>query len=216
VYRLSAGEVDVFLADSALAFAHALTPPALRERLPPVDRNWIGFLDSAAERFDPKTQGTRQAKGFLAWIDGLPPGNALSVLHTVLPHAPYRHYPSGRVYSESGIEPSGAPGWDFWRGDEWAILQSQQRHLLQLAYVDRLLGSMLDRLEALDVLDSALLVVTADHGVAFRSDARRRHLDEIRAPARFRSCRPRAPTSCRRSSTRSSSTAPGSSMASPC
>jgi len=48
------------------------------------------------------------------------------------------------------------------------VAQANQRYLLQLAYVDSLLGEMLDTLEAIGLMDSALLVVTADHGVSFR------------------------------------------------
>ena len=45
---------------------------------------------------------------------------------------------------------------------------ARQRHLLQLRYVDRLVGDLLDRLRATDTFDDTLLVVTADHGIAFQ------------------------------------------------
>ena len=46
--------------------------------------------------------------------------------------------------------------------------QAHQRYLLQLGYVDTLIGRLLDRMEKEGLYDRALLVVTADHGVSFR------------------------------------------------
>jgi hypothetical protein len=45
--------------------------------------------------------------------------------------------------------------------------QKYQRHLLQLGYVDRLLGSVIDRLKARGLYDKSVLVVTADNGESF-------------------------------------------------
>jgi hypothetical protein len=52
------------------------------------------------------------------------------------------------------------------------------RHLLQLQASDRLLGRILDRLRELRVYDSSLVVVTADHGVAFEEGEAVRGLSE--------------------------------------
>jgi hypothetical protein len=43
-----------------------------------------------------------------------------------------------------------------------------QRHLLQVAAVDRLIGALVARLKATGMYDRTLLVVTADHGISFR------------------------------------------------
>jgi arylsulfatase A-like enzyme len=53
---------------------------------------------------------------------------------------------------------------------DWWQQEAHQRHLLQLQYVDRLLGELLDRLEALGLYQRSLIVVTADHGVGFWPD----------------------------------------------
>ena len=180
-FRLAAGDLSLFLRDSSILFVHMLAPPAWRHRLPPVDRNWIGFLDPSADVVERELPGRRKEIGFERWIDTIEPGATLHLAHTVLPHAPYRLYASGQRYSLWGVEPSGAPGWDAWQGDEWAITHSQQRYLLQLGYVDRLLGRVLDRLTELEILERALVVVTADHGIAFRGDANRRHLEDRNA-----------------------------------
>jgi hypothetical protein len=55
-----------------------------------------------------------------------------------------------------------------WSRDPWPSEIAFQRYLLQLGYVDRLLGELLDRLEATGLYDDALLVVVGDHGVTFR------------------------------------------------
>jgi hypothetical protein len=87
--------------------------------------------------------------------------------HQILPHQPWRYLPSGRGY-RSDPDP-----WD--RGlssalsfhDVFLTQQNQQRHLLQVGFVDREVNQLLDRLERVGLLRRALIVVTADHGVSF-------------------------------------------------
>ena len=45
--------------------------------------------------------------------------------------------------------------------------QQLQQYMLQTAYVDRLLGRMLNRLRQVGLYDRAAIVVAADHGIAF-------------------------------------------------
>ena len=52
----------------------------------------------------------------------------------------------------------------------------QQRHLLQVGFADRLIGKLLDRLEALGIYDAALVIITADHGASFQHGMPRRSL----------------------------------------
>ena len=56
------------------------------------------------------------------------------------------------------------------------MLQGYQRHLLQLEYVDRLLGRFLRTLERGRLYDRALVMVVADHGASFRVGQGRRPL----------------------------------------
>jgi len=53
---------------------------------------------------------------------------------------------------------------------------NRQAHLLQLAYVDRLLGDVINRMETGGIWDDALVVVTADHGESFIPGRSGRHL----------------------------------------
>ena len=66
------------------------------------------------------------------------------------------------------VIPGGTPDGS-WKADApYLVRQSFQRHLLQLGYVDSLLGRLLDQLDDTGTWDETMLVVTADHGIAFR------------------------------------------------
>ena len=72
-----------------------------------------------------------------------------------------------------------APGWgsdEVWNGNQGAVDQYWQRHLLQLGYANTVLARIVARLRATGLYDRALLVVTADHGVSFRAGQKRRPL----------------------------------------
>ena len=87
--------------------------------------------------------------------------------HQILPHQPWSFLPSGREYQgdpdpwDRGL--SSSLGFD----DVFLTHQNQQRHLLQVGFVDREIGHLLDRLERVHLLKRALVVVTADHGIGF-------------------------------------------------
>src|SRR5262249_6910305 len=63
---------------------------------------------------------------------------------------------------------------EVWGNDELVVLHSYQRYLLQVAFVDHLLGRLIHHLKSIDLYDRCLFVVTADHGVSFRADRSRR------------------------------------------
>jgi hypothetical protein len=82
----------------------------------------------------------------------------------MLPHSPWEYLPSGERYSPHRIYGN---AFEQWLGEEWWVVEAYQRHLLQLAFVDSLLGELMAHLESIDLYDDVLLVVTADHGVSF-------------------------------------------------
>ena len=92
---------------------------------------------------------------------------AVHYLHLLLPHTPWRLLPSGRTYADPGRLP-GRDGGSWISSSAWPAEAARQRHLLQTRYVDGLVGDLMDRLEATGLLEKAVLVVMADHGVAFR------------------------------------------------
>ena len=114
------------------------------------------FLTKRAARFRAMLRAIRRTRQPL-----------LIFQHQVLPHQPWEFLPSGRRYR-------GDP--DPWEGglssprgfhDGFLTHQNQQRFLLQVGFVDRELGLLLDRLERTALFDRALLVLTADHGIGF-------------------------------------------------
>jgi hypothetical protein len=100
---------------------------------------------------------------FQSFIDDLRP-KTLNFLHVLLPHRPYRYYPDGTQYNNfetlEGLQ-----------SDKWVDVASaqsaRQRHLLQVAEVDRLVGELQARLARESWFDEALIVLVADHGAAF-------------------------------------------------
>ena len=68
-------------------------------------------------------------------------------------------------------------GWypaEYWTTESWPVLQNYQRYLLQVGYVDGLIGRVLRRLDREGLYDRSLIVVVADHGVSFRAGEGRR------------------------------------------
>jgi hypothetical protein len=99
---------------------------------------------------------------------------ALHYLHILLPHVPYRYLPSGMQYPAPDLDRHE----DIWVEEEWPVLLARQRHLLQVAYVDTLIGQVKAGLEAAGVYDEALVVVTSDHGISFRPGGSSRALED--------------------------------------
>ncbi len=91
-------------------------------------------------------------------------------LHLLLPHYPWQWYPDGQLYA---APPDPAAYFNVSSGTTWGAALEQERHLLQLQYVDELLGELLTTLEDRGMYDETAIVVTADHGVAFEVPERR-------------------------------------------
>ena len=64
---------------------------------------------------------------------------------------------------------NGLPGFH----DPFLTRHNEQRYLLQLGFVDRLIGRLLRRLKAQRMYDDTLVVVTADHGISWQSGVAR-------------------------------------------
>jgi len=155
--------------------------------LPPISKLWFGLPESFSlkaqipiglHRYDPFRRRARQLDQFLA---SLRRSNRplFQFLHVELPHMPWCFLPSGNEYDfdfERSFEPLGARGElaEDWGTNAGIVLRQEQRYLLQVGYVDRFIGELLDRLEAIDLLDRCLLIVTADHGVSFQPRHSRR------------------------------------------
>jgi hypothetical protein len=104
---------------------------------------------------------------FEAWVRSIKPSTRLTLYfkHLLLPHVPLRYLPSGRHYASGAHEV--VPGIVEEFKDSWLIEQAYQRHLLQVGFTDRLLGSALRHLRQQGLYDKSLIVVTADNGESF-------------------------------------------------
>jgi hypothetical protein len=83
--------------------------------------------------------------------------------HVMLPHDPWEVTEDGTPYEAA--EAATGHHLEGWTRSGAAV--GLQRHLLQVQAADRVLGEYLDRLRAAGTYDDTLVVVTADHGMAF-------------------------------------------------
>ncbi len=114
-----------------------------------------------------------RAKEFL---DGIADdSNTVHFLHVLLPHVPFRYLPDGSQYA--GPDPDLGRDGDTWEAQPWLVKLGRQRHLLQLAYADTLLGQTVEKMKSVGAYDSASLVVLADHGISFQTGQGIRGLD---------------------------------------
>ncbi len=145
-----------------------------------------GFAELSDGEQDFLDFGGNQPERFRALLDGLDDGErAVHYLHILLPHVPYRYLPSGNVYEPPEPDLGRIPAEDRWTPEPWTADLGRQRHLLQLQYVDGLVGALLDELHESGLYDDALLVLTADHGISFRAGGPIRVLEGQRLdPAR--------------------------------
>jgi sulfatase-like protein len=94
--------------------------------------------------------------------------------HVLLPHGPYLFLPSG-AHSRNGPTDL-VPGMNRPSGyhDRFLTQHNYQRYLLQLGFVDHELGKLLRRLVRLRMFDSTMIVLVADHGIAWEVGVRDR------------------------------------------
>jgi len=107
----------------------------------------------------------QQPRRQIEFVDALrpTPDPFFGFLHLILPHQPWSHREDGTVYDAA------ANRFDFEadNGDPWSVAVGRQRHLLQAAYTDRLIGQLVDHLRDIGEYDDTLIVVVADHGAVF-------------------------------------------------
>ncbi len=165
-------------ADLGLVYLHRVLPSRLSSRLPPVTSTWRDFRGGPEpEASEPHKRRGASAQVFEQFIRSIRPTDepVLHFLHVNLPHLPWKYLPSGKEYGPMDARqlPHGLRG-EKWADDPWPTIQGFQRHLLQLAYTDRLLGRLIERLRAAGLYERALVVVTADHGASFWPGGSRR------------------------------------------
>ena len=163
-----------FFRDASYVYGQRIFPPALRKRIPSVEGAWGGF-GAVANKF--KEQYTQDAlsqpDAVLQAVDQFSQSkNArVSVVHALMPHAPWRMTPDERVAPLSPTISTVNPDSDDGVRDEY------QTFLYQVGAVDATIKRVLEELKASPRWKSTMLVVTADHGISFISGMPQRHTD---------------------------------------
>ncbi|MBL8815049.1 MAG: sulfatase-like hydrolase/transferase [Planctomyces sp.] len=125
---------------------------------------------------------TDRGEQFRHFISTIKPSDqpAFRFFHVALPHYPWTLFPSGKSYSRvcSLSEPIYGLRFEEWSSDEWPVNLAWQRNLMQMQMADRCLGELLDTLEENGELRDCLLIVTADHGMAFSAGREMRTPEE--------------------------------------
>ncbi|MQB00460.1 MAG: sulfatase-like hydrolase/transferase [Actinobacteria bacterium] len=160
--------------DMKVITGHLILPPDLAESLPRTDEAWAGFgqdahggPDAAAEPVHHRNPRTFFQRFLSSIRSRAQPGSRQAfIIHSLLPHVPWNYLPTGAHY-EGGIPGRSTTKPVKWTKDEWPVLQGYQRHLLQAQYTDKLLGDLVGALKAEGIYSESLVVVVADHGVAF-------------------------------------------------
>jgi arylsulfatase A-like enzyme len=176
--RLCAGEsaplsarLAVLGIDASVVYLHTALPWDLRALLPPLTQDWKNFVQG--QHWQMRWISARDAdrrEGPRKFVDGISrsdPQPTLYFLHALLPHEPYMYLRSGQQFTEDprlyGLQGSGR-----WVHERWPVIQAYGQHLLQVQYVDTIVGLITDKLKAEGLYDKALIIVTGDHGVSFR------------------------------------------------
>ncbi len=172
------------LIDLSIVFLHLTLPDDLTARLPSVTDDWKDFAadQNWQRRFEALQRSDRSGQ-WEQFVDSIRREDRpmLHFIHILLPHDPFVYLPSGQRYTYDQSTPGLSPD-HYWTRSEWAATEGYRRHLLQVAFVDRLLGSLVDRLQRQGIYDEALIVVTADHGAGFRPGGPLRNVD-LKEPA---------------------------------
>ena len=186
--------VRTLFSDVSIVYLHILLPEDQKSGLPSLQARWRNFagdpalLSHAEERQIPAHVWKSLQDSILAQLDlrldrpqifhrflhAIRPTHQPTVyyLHILLPHVPYEYLRSGQTYSVDGGHPGITK--EIWSGDVWATTQSYQRYLLQVEFVDTLLGQLIAHLKSARLYEKSLIVITADHGVSFRPYDNRR------------------------------------------
>ena len=187
--------------DVRVVYLHLIAPPELEQRLPVIDESWGNFGSGSSEEAAPAVTDSNvppkvdldtfylsRVRDFRRFVASFrKPGSGpptLYFLHDLLPHTPWLYFPDGRARAVSSTNAPGRNGERWFNGQ--LATQAWQRHLLQVGYTDRLLGTFIARLHKVGLWDKALVIVTPDHGISFRGgDLRRRPTHENLAELGF-------------------------------
>jgi hypothetical protein len=174
--------------DLGLVWLHVVSPPDIENDLTSVSENWGNFSGgdeteaqtspSADSRVNTRANLNRgRSARFQAWMARIERGRRpeLNFKHTLMPHVPWQYLPTGDLYRR---QPNDViPGLSTQSFEDQGQLDVLlQRHFLQTGFADFELQQLWKKLKSEGLWDESLIVVAADHGVAFPHARERRRL----------------------------------------
>jgi hypothetical protein len=178
--------------DLGLVWLHVVSPPDIENNLTSVSENWGNFgggdqttapTPSSGSAVNTRANLNRgRAARFQEWMDRIVTGHrpALNFKHTLMPHVPWQYLPSGRMYRRQPNDAIAGLSNQAYQ-DQGQLDVLLQRHFLQTGFADFELQRLWKRLRAEGLWDKSLIVVAADHGVAFPKARERRRLNRTTA-----------------------------------
>ena len=182
---------SLLISDLTVVWLNLTLPAVWTEGLPEVTQTWSAFGQDQASTPDAPPGGkpvqralrhlreADRAAEFRRFGDSIRPQGqrpGFYFLHSLLPHLPWEYLPSGRTYRVIRTRAHGLER-ELWTTDPWPARHHQKRYLLQVEFVDFLIGELIEKIESVDLFDRSVIVITADHGVAFQPGQSRRLLD---------------------------------------
>jgi len=183
--------------DLGLVWLHVVAPPDMEENLASVSENWGGFggggggssAGNAGAGDSPNVRGnlnSNRNKRFDDWIAGIKNTSRpeLNFKHTLLPHVPWQYLPDGKQYRRTARDPIPGLSSESYK-DAYQVDSLHQRHLLQTGFANYELAKLFRHMKKEGLFDKSLIVVAADHGVAFdvgkrdRRTLKRENAEEI-------------------------------------
>ena len=205
---LYAAKQKLLFQDALVIFIHAVYPKDLANNIIPIEEGiWGGFMTfdevkkektstdvqdlgkheklrkDAQESFnswweDMKVQWDEEGyKGLgpaYQHIKDIPnhPKQTFHFMHIIVPHPPFDTLPSGRKFNSLDIshyKDSFPPHEVRW---------FRHSHLIKTGLADKILGDYVQILNDAEIFDDALIIITADHGIAFGENIHGRRLEK--------------------------------------
>jgi Sulfatase len=145
--------------DLLLISLHSIVAKPVRDLLPQIDEGWSGFVGIQGMNWSARHDRRDVVESAILRLGQS--SAKLSVLHFLLPHAPWQF--AGDAARLTSDIPAQAD-------TDGSASTTTHRHLLQVAYADTVLGRVIDELQSSGRYDETTLVVVADHGISFRTD----------------------------------------------
>ena len=157
---------QLLLGDTSVVAAHVVLPAGATTWLPPLDDAWAGFGPGEPAPRSERPQPNRRRGFSLRGVSRLAANRRAAF--PPLPSHPRPALSLARLARRSllsGRRRTSHKG--NWGDDQHVVDLAHQAHMLQTGYVDTQIVRFLDEIRNTNWYDDALVMVTADHGIAF-------------------------------------------------